>query len=446
MNLLDMAAQKNAQRDLPLAERLRPATLAQFIGQRHILGEGKLLHRAIAADQIQSLILYGPPGTGKTTLASIISNTTKKNFKQLNAVTSGVKDIRETVSYAQDELSFSGKKTILFIDEIHRFNKSQQDALLPYVEKGLLVLIGATTENPYYEVNKALISRSMVFRLDPLSEEDMKALLTMALEDERGYGHLKVTIEPEAKAHFIQSAQGDARVLLNAIELGVKTTAPDALGVIHIDGEIAQECVQKRIIRYEKKGDNHYDTISAFIKSMRGSDPHATAYYLAKMIGAGEDPKFIARRILICAAEDVGNADPMALLVAQNAFSSVEVIGMPEGRIILSQAALYIACAPKSNAAYVAINQAISDVEKGEDLEVPYHLRDATANRLAAQAISSQKSGQYQYPHDYDAGYVVQQYLPSPIKDRKYYKPKSIGHEKKLKERLEKMEMMKNET
>jgi putative ATPase len=446
MSLLDIASEKQIRLNAPLSERLRPKSIDEFIGQKHILGKGKLLYRAIKADQIQSIILYGPPGTGKTTLAKIISNSTEKMFKQLNAVTSGVKDIRAVVEFAKEQLAFSGKKTILFIDEIHRFNKSQQDALLPYVEKGILVLIGATTENPYYEVNKALISRSMVFKLEPLEYEDMESLIFMALNDERGFKDIKISINEKAKRHLINSSQGDARVLLNALELGVKTTEENKEGIIDISLDIAQECVQKRVIRYEKKGDNHYDTISAFIKSMRGSDADAAVYYLAKMLHAGEDPKFIARRILICASEDVGNADPMALILAQSAFSSVEKIGMPEARIILAQAVLYIAAAPKSNACYKAINEALKDIQRGIDSEVPYHLRDATSNKKSINMNDNSNRKQYLYPHDYKGGYVKQQYLPDSNINAKYYCPKNFGYEKKIKDRIDKMEMIKNET
>lgn len=422
MNIFDLQYEKSTNKDGPLAVRMRPVGLDDFVGQEHIIGNGKILRRAIQADKLTSAIFYGPPGTGKTTLAKIIANTTNNNFTTLNAVTSGIKDIKEKISYAVDELSFYNKKTILFIDEIHRFNKAQQDALLPYVENGTIILIGATTENPYYEVNSALISRSLIFEFYKITERDIKTVLLRAVENkERGYGNKKVTITEDAINHIVNNSNGDIRKALGALELGVETTKEQE-GKILIDLKIAEECIQKKKIEYDKDGSSHYDTISAFIKSMRGSDPDATVFWLAKMIKAGEDPKFIARRIIICASEDVGNADPRALEVAVNAFKAVEVVGLPEGRIILAQAALYIACAPKSNASYMAIAKAMDAVEKNS-LEVPIHLRD--------------KHLGYKYPHDYNKFYVRQQYLPDDIKDESFYEPKESGYEARIKKFLE---------
>lgn len=439
MDLYSMVADKQLKKKAPLADRMRPSSLEEFVGQKHIIGEGKLLYRAIIADQMNSIILHGPPGTGKTTLAQIIAKTTKKAFKELNAVTSGVKDIREVVEQAKETLAISGKNTILFIDEIHRFNKSQQDALLPYVENGTLILIGATTENPYFEVNKALISRSMIFQMRTLQDEDLEELLVRVLEDsEKGYGNLNVVISKEAKEHFINMSNGDARRLLNALELGVLTTSPIENGNIYIDLNTAEECLQKRSLNYEKNGDEHYDTISAFIKSMRGSDPNATIYWLAKMIYSGESPDYIARRIVICASEDVGNADPNALIVAMNAFEAVKVIGMPEGRIILSQAAIYVACAPKSNSSYIAIDEALEDIKNKKTGQIPFYLRDFKSQKLAKQSGElKDQIKNYRYPHDYEYGYVNQEYMPQNQIGREYYKPKSIGYERKIKERLE---------
>lgn len=434
MDLFTLSAEANLKKTAPLAERVRPRTLEEFIGQEHIIGRGKLLYRAIQADKISSIILYGPPGTGKTTLAKIIANTTNQIFEQINAVTSGVSDIREVVRKAKDSIGMYNKRTILFIDEIHRFNKSQQDALLPHVENGTIILIGATTENPYFEVNKALISRSMIFKLEPLGPEQIKKVLISALKDERGLSEFQVNVTDEAFEYFTTISNGDARIALNGLELGVLTTPPDAKGIVNIDLEIAQECLQQKAIKYEKNGDEHYDTISAFIKSMRGSDPQATLYWLAKMIYAGEDPKFIARRIVICASEDVGLADPNALNVAVSAFKAVEVIGMPEGRIILSQAALYVACAPKSNSSYIAIDKAIDDIKHLELGQVPPHLRDA--HYKGASSLGHGKG--YLYPHSYPEGYVEQQYLPDPLKNVKYYEPTGNGYEKEIKLRLEK--------
>ena len=364
MDLFDYMRKTNQENDSPLAMRLRPRTLEEVVGQQHIVGKDKLLYRAIKADKLSSIIFYGPPGTGKTTLAKVIANTTSADFCQINATVAGKKEMEDVVERAKNNLGMYGKKTILFVDEIHRFNKGQQDYLLPFVEDGTIVLVGATTENPYFEVNGALISRSIIFELKPLSKEDIKEIRKRAVYDkERGMGSYKADIDDEALEFLADIANGDARSALNAIELGILTTDRSDDGLIHIDLKTAEQCIQKRAVRYDKTGDNHYDTISAFIKSMRGSDPDAVSYYLAKMLYAGEDIKFIARRIMICASEDVGNADPYALVVATNAALAVERIGMPEARIILSQAALYVACAPKSNSCYMAVDKAMELVK-----------------------------------------------------------------------------------
>jgi putative ATPase len=429
MNIFEMQYENSVKKEGPLAERMRPINLDEFVGQKHIVGKGKILNRAIESDKLTSAIFYGPPGTGKTTLAKIIANTTNNNFTTLNAVTSGIKDIKEKVSYAVDELSIYNKRTILFIDEIHRFNKAQQDALLPYVENGTIVLIGATTENPYFEVNSALISRSLVFEFKNIDIEDIKSVIRKSLTDKRGYGGRKVEIDEDALNHIAQYSNGDIRSALNALELGAETT-DEIDGIIKISIDVASECIQRKKLNYDKTGDNHYDTISAFIKSMRGTDPDAAVYWLAKMIKAGEDPKFIARRIIICASEDVGNADPRALEVAVNAFKAVEIIGFPEGRITLAQAAIYVACAPKSNACIMAIDRAMKAVES-ESHEVPLHLKDKHYNG----AESLNRGINYKYPHDYDKFYVKQQYMPD-IKT-KFYEPKESGYESKIKKFLE---------
>ncbi len=421
------------KKDAPLAAKMRPSTLEEFVGQEHVVGKGKLLYRAIKADKLSSIILYGPPGTGKTTLAKIIANTTKRPFLQINATTSGIKEIKDVVLKAKDKMSVDGEKTILFIDEIHRFNKTQQDALLPHVEEGIIVLIGATTENPYFEVNKALVSRSIVFELKQLESADIEKLILRALKDrERGYGYFKVNIEDKALKFLADVSNGDARAALNAVELAVLTTEKGKDGEINITIGVAQECIQKRALNYEKDGDNHYDTISAFIKSMRGSDPDAALYYLAKMIYAGEDPRFIARRIVICASEDVGNADPHALQVAVAAAEAVNFIGMPEGRIILAQAVTYIACAPKSNASYIGIDRALDDVKNVKIKSVPSHLRDP--HYSGAKELGHGEG--YKYVHEYEGHYVKQQYLPDELLGRVYYEPSSNGIEIKIKERL----------
>ena len=435
MDLFDYMREKEQETESPLASRMRPRTLDEVVGQQHIIGKDKLLYRAIQADKLSSVIFYGPPGTGKTTLAKVIANTTSAEFKQINATVAGKKDMEEVVKEAKDLKGMYGKKTILFIDEIHRFNKGQQDYLLPFVEDGTVILIGATTENPYFEVNGALISRSSIFELKPLEKDDIKALLRRAVSDsDRGMGSFHAQIEEDALEFLADLSGGDARSALNALELGVLTTERGADGIIHITVEVASECIQKRVVNYDKRGDNHYDIISAFIKSMRGSDPDAAVYYLAKMLYAGEDVKFIARRIMICASEDVGNADPMALAVAVSAAQAVERIGMPESQIILAQAVTYIACAPKSNSAVNAImaaNQAVRQYQT----TVPTHLKDAHYK-------GAQKLGHgigYKYAHDYPGHYVKQQYLPDEIKDARFYEPGVLGYEKQISEYLQKI-------
>ena len=435
MDLFDYMREQKSDKESPLASRLRPTCLEEVVGQQHIIGKDKLLYRAIKADKLGSLIFYGPPGTGKTTLAKVIANTTSAEFKQINATIAGKKDMEEVVQQAKNNMGMYGKKTILFVDEIHRFNKGQQDYLLPFVEDGTLILIGATTENPYFEVNRALISRSSVFELKSLDKEDIKTLLRRAVYDvEKGMGSYRAEITEEALEFLADISGGDARNALNAIELGVLTTERSGDGKIHVTIDVAQECIQKRVVRYDKDGDNHYDTISAFIKSMRGSDPDAAVYYLAKMLYAGEDIKFIARRMMICASEDVGNADPNALTVAVSASQAVERIGMPEAQIILAQAATYIASAPKSNASYLAIGAAMESV-KNQKTTVPAHLQDA---HYKGSAQLGHGVG-YKYAHDYPEHYVKQQYLPDEIKDAKFYAPTDIGYEKGIKERLDRL-------
>ena len=422
--------EKNLEKEAPLASRLRPTTLEEVVGQQHIIGKDKLLYRAIKADKLSSIIFYGPPGTGKTTLAKVIAHTTSAEFRQINATVAGKKDMEDVIKKAQDLKGMYQKKTILFVDEIHRFNKGQQDYLLPFVEDGTIILIGATTENPYFEVNSALISRSSIFELKPLSKEDIKKLLERAVYDvEKGMGSYGAVIDEEALDFLADVAGGDARSALNAVELGILTTERSTDDKIHITIDVAAECIQKRVMNYDKTGDNHYDTISAFIKSMRGSDPDAAVYYLAKMLYAGEDIKFIARRIMICAAEDVGNADPMALTVAVSASQAIERIGMPEAQIILSQAAIYVATAPKSNSAVNAIFEAMDNVKKMKTT-VPSYLQDA---HYGGAANMGRGIG-YKYAHDYPNHYVEQQYLPDEIKDEKFYHPSDNGHEKDIKE------------
>jgi len=436
MDLFDYVRENTMKSESPLASRLRPTTLDEVVGQRHIIGEDKLLYRAIKADKISSVIFYGPPGTGKTTIAKVIANTTSSEFCQINATASGKKDMEEVIQKAKDNRGMYAKKTILFVDEIHRFNKGQQDYLLPFVEDGTIVLIGATTENPYFEVNGALISRSIIFELKPLDKDDIKILLKRAVYDkEKGMGSYNAKIEDAALEFLSDVANGDARNALNAIELGILTTKKGEDGIIHITLSVAQECIQKRVVKYDKTGDNHYDTISAFIKSMRGSDPDAAVYYLARMLYVGEDIKFIARRIMICASEDVGNADPMALTIAVSAAEAVERLGMPEARIILSQAVTYVATAPKSNAAYNAINMALETVKNEKTGAIPSHLRDA---HYKGAAKLGHGEG-YLYAHDYPYHYVKQQYLPDELVDVKFYMPTNLGYEEKISEHMRKI-------
>ncbi len=440
MDLFTYMRSANMEKESPLAARIRPTTLEEVVGQQHIIGKDKLLYRAIKADKISSIIFYGPPGTGKTTLAKVIANTTSAEFTQINATVAGKKDMEEVVKAAKDTLGMYGKRTILFIDEIHRFNKGQQDYLLPFVEDGTIILIGATTENPYFEVNSALISRSVIFELKPLSREDIKELLRRAVYDtEKGMGAYDAVIAEDAMEFLADLSGGDARHALNAIELGVMTTNRSEDGKIHITLEVAQECIQKRAVRYDKTGDNHYDTVSAFIKSMRGSDPDAAVYYLARMLYAGESVTFIARRIMICASEDVGIADPNALTVAVNASLAVERVGMPEAQIILSQAVLYVACAPKSNACVNAIGEAMKTVEETGNLPIPTHLQDA---HYKGAAKLGHGTG-YLYAHDYPNHYVKQQYLPYELSGREFYHPSGNGYEIKVKEHMKRIKNQK---
>lgn len=435
MDLFEYAREQNMEKEAPLASRLRPVTLDEVVGQQHILGKDKLLYRAIKADKLSSVIFYGPPGTGKTTLAKVIAHTTSAEFTQINATVAGKKDMEAVVEKAKQLRGMYRKRTILFVDEIHRFNKGQQDYLLPFVEDGTIILIGATTENPYFEVNGALISRSSIFELYPLEKEDIKTLIKRAVYDkEKGMGSYGAEIEEDALEFLADVSGGDARNALNAVELGILTTERSQDGKIHLTLEVASECIQKRVVRYDKTGDNHYDTISAFIKSMRGSDPDAAVYYLAKMLRAGEDIKFIARRIMICASEDVGNADPMALTVAVSAAQAVERIGMPEAQIILSQAVLYVASSPKSNSACNAIFAALENVDKYKTT-VPAHLQDA--HYKGAQNLG--RGTGYKYSHDYPGHYVKQQYLPDEIQDARFYEPGQLGYEKEIGERLKKL-------
>lgn len=436
MDLFDYMRNNTLEKESPLAARLRPATLEEVVGQQHIIGKDKLLYRAIKADKLSSIIFYGPPGTGKTTLAKVIANTTSADFMQINATAAGKKDMEEVVEKAKNTLGMYGKKTILFVDEIHRFNKGQQDYLLPFVEDGTLILIGATTENPYFEVNTALLSRSVIFELTPLMKEDIAKLIDRAVYDkEKGMGAYDAIIDDDAREFLSDIANGDARAALNAVELAVLTTQKSEDGKIHIDIEAASECIQKRVVRYDKTGDNHYDTVSAFIKSMRGSDPNAAVYYLSRMLYAGESITFIARRIMICASEDVGNADPNALLVAVAAAQAVERIGMPEAKIILSQAVTYVATAPKSNASYMAVNKAYDIVKDTKTAKIPAHLQDSHYKGAA-------KLGHgmgYMYAHDYPNHYVKQQYLPEGMEDIVLYEPAEIGYEKRILEHMKRL-------
>lgn len=443
MDLFDYMRANTMEKESPLASRMRPTTLDEVVGQKHIIGKDKLLYRAIKADKLGSVIFYGPPGTGKTTLAKVIANTTSARFEQINATVAGKKDMEEIVKNAKDSIGMYGQKTILFVDEIHRFNKSQQDYLLPFVEDGTITLIGATTENPYFEVNNALLSRSRIFELKPLEKQDIRELVMRAVYDtEKGMGTYGADITDEAADFLADVANGDARAALNAVELGILTTDKSDDGKIHITIDVAAECIQKRVVRYDHDGDNHYDTISAFIKSMRGSDPDAAVYYLARMLYAGEDVKFIARRIMICASEDVGNADPNALVVAVSAAQAVERIGMPESQIILSQAAAYVATAPKSNAAYMGIAKAMKTVADTRTMPVPSHLQDRHYK-------GAEKLGHglgYKYAHDYPNHYVTQQYLPDGMEGMRFYEPSENGYEKKIREHMEFIEREAGET
>ena len=431
MDELDLFSDKMSRqlsRQAPLADRMRPRDLSEFVGQEEVVGRGKVLRLAVEQDRIPSMILWGPPGSGKTTLARIIALKTKSHFEQISAVTSGVADLRRLISEARERLALYGTKSVLFIDEIHRFNKAQQDALLPHVENGTIVLIGATTENPYFGVNAALVSRTRVFRLRPLNDEEIRALIMRALHDqERGIGVERLDIDTDALEHIVMVANGDVRSALNALELaaGLAKAAEES----SISIESATQAVQRRALGYDKDGDQHYDTVSAFIKSMRGSDPDAALYWMARMIYAGEDPRFIARRIVIAAAEDVGNADPMALQLAVSAAQGVELIGMPEGRILLAQATVYVACAPKSNASYLAVDSALKCVEEGPPAEIPVHLRD-TSYRGAARFGHGKG---YEYPHDFPGHYVKQQHLPVSLAGHQFYRPSEQGFEAEIK-------------
>lgn len=431
MDLFDYMRDMDKEKESPLASRLRPQSLDEVVGQEHIAGKDKLLYRAIKADKLGSVIFYGPPGTGKTTLAKVIANTTSAVFIQINATSAGKKDMEEVIQKAKDNAGMYGRKTILFVDEIHRFNKGQQDYLLPFVEDGTIILIGATTENPYFEVNSALVSRSILFELKPLSDDNIKTLLLRAVNDcDKGMGTYKAIIDNDALDFLAGVSGGDARLALNAVELAVLTTPRSGDGIIHITLDVASECIQKRVVRYDKNGDNHYDVISAFIKSMRGSDPDAAIYYLARMLYAGEDVKFIARRIMICAAEDVSNADPQALVVAVSAAQAVERIGMPESQIILAQAVSYVASAPKSNSAVNAISKAMEIVKNEKAGAVPPHLMDA--HYKGAKELGHGIG--YKYAHDYPKHYVKQQYLPDNINGMRFYIPSDNGYEKTIQE------------
>ncbi len=428
---IDSIRKPSLDKDAPLSVRMRPSRLNDFVGQKHILSEGKLLRRSIEADRISSLILYGPPGVGKTSLAYCISQATKTYFEKVNAVTSNVAELRKIISTAGLRRKNTGKKTILFIDEIHHFNKQQQDCLNPFVEDQTVILIGATVFNPFFSLTSPILSRSLVFSLNPLSVDELGELIDKALKDkERGLGKLNIKLDKDAREFLAKVSDGDARRCLNALEIAAMSTDTDSSGVIKLTRPVIEESVQKKAVVYDRQGDSHYDTISAFIKSMRGSDPDATLYWLAKMIYAGEDPRFIARRICICASEDVGNAQPQALILANSAAQAVEFIGMPEARIILAQAAVFVACAPKSNASYMGIESALEDVKSGRTMPVPMDLRDA--NYKGAKILGHGKD--YKYAHDYDKHFVEQEYIPEK---KKYYTPTTMGYEAKIKQWLE---------
>ncbi|GAB4420718.1 MAG: AAA family ATPase [Anaerolineae bacterium] len=453
-DLFDYGRQQHQRLTGPLAQRMRPTTLEEFVGQQHIIGPGRLLRRAIEADQLTSIILWGPPGTGKTTLANIIAHRTRRHFSRLNAVTSGVKELRDLIAAAQERLGMYGQGTVLFIDEIHRWNKAQQDGLLPYVEDGTVVLIGSTTENPFFSLVNPLLSRSRVFQLVPLTEDEIITILHRALEDpERGLGRLPIRLTDEAARHLARVAGGDARSALNALELAAKTTPPGPGGAILIDLEVAEESIQRRAVRYDKSGDEHYDTISAFIKSVRGSDPDAALYWMAKMLTAGEDPRFILRRMFILASEDIGLADPNALVVVAAAAQAFEWVGMPEGHYFLAHACLYLATAPKSNSAG-AIWKALDHIQQYGPGEVPPYLRDKTDRfygdtrdhyRQTLQEVDGER-GEYRYPHDYPGGWVAQHYLPLDMERPGWYRPKDIGYERTIRQRLAELGLLKDET
>jgi putative ATPase len=435
MDLFSAAGEAKRKKEAPLATRMRPESFEDFVGQQEIVGPQKLLRRAIEADRLTSMIFYGPPGTGKTTLAFLIAKYTKAHFETVNAVAAGVAELRKLIKEAKDRYALQGQRTVVFIDEIHRFNKGQQDALLPAVEDGTIILLGATTENPYYEVNTPLLSRSRIFRLRPLTGTEVETVVNRALHDrEKGLGALQVVLEPAALAHLVRVAEGDARLALNGLELAALTTEPAADGKRYLTEEIIADSVQQKVIRYDKDGDNHYDTISAFIKSIRGSHPDAALFYLAKMLKAGEDPKFIARRMIVHAAEDIGNADPRGLLVAVAAAQAVEMVGLPEARIPMAQAAIYLATAPKSNSCCVGIDQAMTAVETLSQGTVPLHLRDS--NHPGSRQLGHGQG--YLYPHDFPGHYVAQDYLPAEVKGQRYYHPSEEGYEREIKARLEK--------
>lgn len=441
-DLFEYVRNNNMKAESPLAARMRPDALEEILGQDHIIGQDTLLYRAIKADKLSSIILYGPPGTGKTTIAKVIAKQTKADFVQLNATASGKKDMEEVISHAKDNRGMYGRRTILFIDEIHRFNKGQQDYLLPFVEDGTIILIGATTENPYFEVNSALLSRSRIFELKTLDRDSLKKLILKAVSDEKkGMGAYHAVIDEDAASFLADVSDGDARTALNAVELGIMTTERGSDGMIHITLKVAEQCIQKRAIKYDREGDNHYDTISAFIKSMRGSDPDAAVFYLARMLNAGEDIKFIARRMVICASEDVGNADPQALQVATAAFLAIERVGMPEAQIILSQAAAYIATAPKSNSAVMAISEAMQAVRETPNVTIPVHLQDA---HYGGAAKLGRGEG-YLYSHDYPDHYVRQQYMPYELEGREFYHISDMGYEKKIREHMSRLKKSRDE-
>jgi putative ATPase len=432
MDLFEYSRKDELEKEAPLAARMRPRILEEYVGQEHIVGPGRLLRRAIEADRLGSIILWGPPGTGKTSLASVIANSTESHFEAVSAVSVGVKELRQLIAAAKNRRVMRGQRTILLVDEIHHFTKTQQDALLPHVEEGLITLVGITTENPYFEVIGALVSRSRVFQLEPLNEEEVTLILNRALsESERGLGTQKVELAEEALAHLVRVAGGDARIALNALELAVETTEPDTDSVIQVTLEVAEDSIQRRALLYDKDGDAHYDTISAFIKSLRGSDPDAALYWLAKMIYAGEDPRFIVRRMIIFASEDIGNADPQALTVATSTAQALEWVGFPEAQYNLAQAAVYLSTAPKSNSAG-AYFKALADVEEEGIVEVPDHLKDSTRD---GKALGHGEG--YKYPHQYPGQFVRQQYLPDRLQGRRYYMPSDQGYEKKIRERLE---------